>query len=87
MTTCVPFQGDLRRIKYTPRGTPMKKNVDSGYKRQGIGTKLFDSICTWFKTFQVNHVELTVASNNPQSIGFWNKMGGKEFMRRMRIKL
>ena len=61
--------------------------VKKGYKRQGIGTKLFDSICTWFKTYQVSHVELTAASKNPQSIGFWNKMGGKEFMKRMSIKL
>ena len=61
--------------------------VKEGHKRQGIGKVLSETINAWFMTQQVNHIELLVATNNPQSLGFWNKMGGREFMKKMVIQI
>ena len=49
--------------------------VRNDYKRQGIGKELFDSLHKWFKAYNVNHIELSAATNNPQSVGFWKKVG------------
>ncbi len=61
--------------------------VKEGHKRQGIGKVLFETIKAWFMIQQVNHIELLVATNNPQSLGFWNKMEGREFMKKMVIQI
>ncbi len=61
--------------------------VKKDYKRQGVAKLLFNQIKAWFISHQVSHIELTAATNNAQSLGFWKKMGGKEFMKRIMIKL
>ena len=61
--------------------------VKKGFKRCGIGHQLFDSIKDWFKEHKVDHIETEVATSNPQSMGFWSKVGGREFIKRMEIKI
>jgi ribosomal protein S18 acetylase RimI-like enzyme len=61
--------------------------VKEGYKRRGIGETLFQAMKDWFVERGVCHVELEAATANPQSVGFWGKMGGREFMKRMVIEL
>ena len=61
--------------------------VKKGYKRQGVGGKLFTTIKEWFKECGVDHIEIEAATANPQSVGFWEKMGGREFIKQMEIRI
>jgi ribosomal protein S18 acetylase RimI-like enzyme len=61
--------------------------VKAGYKRRGIGERLFRAMKDWFVERGVCHVELEAATANPQSMGFWGKMGGREFTKRMVIEI
>lgn len=61
--------------------------VKKGYKRLGIGHRLFDEIKVWFKTQDIELIETEVAISNPQSMGFWKKVGGRSFITRMEIKI
>jgi GNAT superfamily N-acetyltransferase len=61
--------------------------VRAGYKRRGIGERLFRAMKDWFVEHGVYHIELEAATANPQSVGFWGKMGGREFIKRMVIEL
>jgi ribosomal protein S18 acetylase RimI-like enzyme len=61
--------------------------VKEGYKRQGIGEKLFSRVKEWFKEQGVHHIEVEAATANPQSVNFWRKMGGREFIKRMEIRV
>jgi GNAT superfamily N-acetyltransferase len=61
--------------------------VKEGYKRRGIGERLFQAMRDWFIERGVCHIELEAATMNPQSVGFWGKMGGREFIKRMAIEL
>ena len=57
------------------------------HKRQGIGEQLFTTIKEWFKGKGVCHIEIEVATANPQSTSFWKKMGGREFIKRMELRI
>ena len=61
--------------------------VKEGYKRQGIGEQLFTTIKGWFKSHSVDHIEIEAATSNPQSTSFWMKMGGREFIKRMELRI
>ena len=61
--------------------------VKEGLKRQGIGARLLRSMKEWFKAHGVDHIEIEAAAANPQSVGFWKKMGAREFIKRMEIRL
>jgi ribosomal protein S18 acetylase RimI-like enzyme len=61
--------------------------VKEGYKRQGIGGKLFTTIREWFIEHSVDHIEIEAATANPQSVGFWEKMGGRAFIKKMEIQI
>ena len=61
--------------------------VKEEYKRRGIGERLFRAMKDWLIERGVCHVELEAATANPQSVGFWGKMGGREFIKRMVIEL
>jgi ribosomal protein S18 acetylase RimI-like enzyme len=54
--------------------------VREGLKRRGIGERMFDVMRDWFAERGASHVELQAAVNNPQSMGFWRKMGGRPFV-------
>jgi ribosomal protein S18 acetylase RimI-like enzyme len=61
--------------------------VKEGHKRQGIGGKLFTTIREWFTEHNVDHIEIEAATANPQSVGFWGKMGAREFIKKMEIRI
>lgn len=61
--------------------------VKEGYKRLSIGQQLFAEIKTWFKAQGIDLIETEVAISNPQSMGFWTKVGGRSFITRMEIKI
>lgn len=59
--------------------------VKEEHKRQGIGAALFARAKEWFAEKGVHHIEVEVATANPQAVGFWTKMGGREFIKRIEI--
>lgn len=61
--------------------------VKEGCKRMGIGQQLFDEIKSWFQSQGLELIETEVAITNPQSMGFWKKVGGRSFISRMEIKI
>jgi ribosomal protein S18 acetylase RimI-like enzyme len=61
--------------------------VKEEHKRRGIGERLYTAINEWFRERGVDHVEIEAASANPQSVSFWKKMGGREFIKRMEIRM
>ena len=68
-------------------GTVGNIAVKEGYKRQGVGEQMFKAIKEWFRENDVCHIEIEAAANNPQSVNFWKKMGGREFIKRMQIRM
>ena len=54
------------------------------YRRLGIGKKAVKEILKWFKKNKIKHVEVTVDARNEIGVRFWQSLGFKEFMKRMR---
>lgn len=61
--------------------------VDPDYRQRGIARWLVDRMNDWFARRGVRHVELQVAAANQDGIEFWESMGGKVVMHRMRIEI
>lgn len=61
--------------------------VREGHKRKGIGERLFRTTRAWLEGQGVHHIEVDVAAANAQSVGFWTRMGGREFIKRMEIRI
>lgn len=61
--------------------------VDSDYRRRGVGRKLVNTLCDWFRARGVSYLELYVASRNADGKEFWSAVGGREIMTRMRVQL
>lgn len=49
--------------------------VKDGYKRKGLGQKLFDKSLNWLRQEKVTYLELYHMINDPRAKAFWEKMG------------
>ena len=61
--------------------------VEEKYRGKGIGRDLVNSLAKWFRTRGVAYVELYVANKNDDARGFWDKIGAKDLMTRVRFKI
>ena len=61
--------------------------VDEAYRHAGIGTALVDNLSAWFKEKGLRYFEWHVAARNTESLAFWQSIGGREVMLRMRTEL
>lgn len=61
--------------------------VEAPYRRCGVGKALVAALRVWFKERGLRHYEWYVASRNPAGHAFWQKMGGRDVMIRMRAAL
>jgi GNAT superfamily N-acetyltransferase len=61
--------------------------VDPAYRQQGIGRRLVRSLGAWFKTRGVHQMEWYVAARNTTGRAFWQSLGGRDVMIRMRLEL
>lgn len=52
--------------------------VRDAYKRQGLGSKLFEASLNWLRSEKVTYLELYHMINDERATAFWEKMG---FMR------
>jgi len=57
--------------------------VKSEYRRKGIGEKMLGEILGWFKSHQIDRIELMVLAKNQVALSFWEKHGFKGFLNRM----
>lgn len=58
--------------------------VEPHVRGQGVGKALVSALRQWFKGRGLGYFEWYVAAANLQAIGFWQAMGGREVMLRMR---
>ncbi|MBI1960829.1 MAG: GNAT family N-acetyltransferase [Candidatus Liptonbacteria bacterium] len=61
--------------------------VRSGFRKSGVGRRMFDALIRWFRRRGVRHIELMVDTRNRRGIRAWKRLGFREFMRRMELTL
>ena len=61
--------------------------VDPAYRQRGIARQLLGAMTGWFTEQGVQHVEWQVAAANPEGVAFWEAVGGRPVMIRMRLPL
>lgn len=61
--------------------------VDSAYRGKGIGRALVETLSEWFRERGVRYFEWYVAAHNQSGRAFWNAVGGRDMMIRMRTNL
>ena len=61
--------------------------ITSEYRRTGIGTSLLHHVKEWLREKGIVTMRLSVATQNPNGISFWKKMGFSEIMYLMDLKL
>ncbi len=61
--------------------------VDEAYRQRGIGTALVHALTAWFREKGLRYYEWHVAARNTDSLAFWEQMGGRDVMRRMRAEV
>ncbi len=61
--------------------------VEDSNRRTGIGRALVETLMDWFRSRSVRYVEWYVASNNTAGRAFWQAVGGRDLMIRMRVNL
>ncbi len=57
--------------------------VKSEYRRKGIGEQMLVKILEWFKSRQIDRIELGVLAKNRVAYSFWEKHGFEVFLHRM----
>jgi ribosomal protein S18 acetylase RimI-like enzyme len=57
--------------------------VKSKYRRKSLGKQILDKILEWFKSRQIDRIELTVVAKNQIAYSFWKKQGFEVFLHRM----
>jgi ribosomal protein S18 acetylase RimI-like enzyme len=57
--------------------------VKSEYRRKGLGKQISDKILEWFKSRQIDRIELSVVAKNQIAYSFWKKQGFEIFLHRM----
>ncbi|MEL6270657.1 MAG: GNAT family N-acetyltransferase [Chloroflexota bacterium] len=61
--------------------------VQESARRHGHGRALYKAIVDWCALNDLQTLELEVAAHNPAGRAFWQAMGGRELMVRMRAKV
>ncbi len=61
--------------------------VAESFRRHGIARALVDTINAWFAEQGVAHTEWQVADANAAGRRFWESVGGRPLMTRMRVEL
>ncbi|MBN1679125.1 MAG: GNAT family N-acetyltransferase [Anaerolineae bacterium] len=61
--------------------------VDPAYRHQGIARDLVNTMTAWFAEQGIQRVEWQVATANTEGIRFWESIGGRAIVSRMRLEL
>jgi len=61
--------------------------IEDRYRRLGVGRRLVHEIGQWFRSRGIQHMEWYVAARNRAGRDFWESIGGRDIMVRMRMEL
>lgn len=61
--------------------------VRPDFRQNGVGRLLVKALSDWFRQHQVRHFDWNVAVHNAEGRAFWQAMGGRDVMIRMRADL
>ena len=61
--------------------------VKAEFRRKGTGEKMLKKIYEWFRTQNIDKIELSVAARNQIGYSFWKKHGFKDYMHRLYLKI
>lgn len=61
--------------------------VEDDYRRLGVGRRLVHEMGQWFRSRGIQHMEWYVAARNRDGRTFWESLGGRDIMVRMRMEL
>lgn len=61
--------------------------VRPAMREQGVGRRLVAALGNWFQDRGIRHMELYVADRNLRGRAFWESLGGRDMMRRVRVPL
>jgi GNAT superfamily N-acetyltransferase len=53
------------------------------WRRQRVAHGLLAALTAWFRSEDVDHIELNVVDGNLSAVGFWRGVGAQEFTRRL----
>lgn len=73
--------------KYAKRGEIGPIFLKKEYRERGIGKELAKEMLNWFKSKNIEWIQLTTHAKNTSSIKFWKKMGFKEYSIRLNLLL
>lgn len=60
--------------------------VDDRFRRQGVGRALVDAVTAWLREHGIRSYEWHVAEQNEAAQRFWESVGGRRIMIRMRAE-
>ena len=61
--------------------------VEEAYRHAGVGRALVDALAGWFGERGLRYFEWHVAARNAEGLKFWQALGGRDVMVRMRAEL
>ena len=61
--------------------------VTPEYRGKKVSDALFGACVAWFKERKIRDVEVTVHELNERAIGFYNKVGFKNFVKKMKLEI
>jgi GNAT superfamily N-acetyltransferase len=57
--------------------------VTLDHRKKGIGKKLWQEALKWFKSLDLERVELSIVPSNLESSSFWKKQGFKDYLHKL----
>jgi ribosomal protein S18 acetylase RimI-like enzyme len=66
---------------------PAQDSQKAAYRRRGIGTQLLEKTLDWFKSRNIDMIELDVAAANQLGYSFWGEHGFKAYGHRLYTKI
>jgi ribosomal protein S18 acetylase RimI-like enzyme len=60
--------------------------VTASYRRKGTGSKLLEEAMAWFRSENLDMIELSVAARNTVGYAFWKKHGFKDYLHHLYLK-
>ena len=61
--------------------------VEESFRRRGIGKQLLSELCKWFKSKNLQYIELAVHVKNTVGQKAWEKCGFETYMEKQRVEL
>ncbi|MBT3363173.1 MAG: GNAT family N-acetyltransferase [Chloroflexi bacterium] len=68
-------------------GLIMDMAVKDGHQRQGIGTKMLNTIYDWVRFMELDRIELQVVPKNDAGCAFWSKHGFTDYLQSLYKKI